>query len=87
MYQKLCSFISFLLTLGPALPTATTTTSLLEIQGDVYAFGGWDGKTRQSAIHKLSCSSSVCKWTTLNQKLKVGRSQLVAIPVPDSLCT
>ena len=47
------SFSSFLLTLGPALPKATTTTSLLEIQGDVYAFGGWDGKTRQSAVHKL----------------------------------
>ena len=82
-------FSFFFLTLGPALPQALFAPSLLEIQGDVFLFGGYDGSTSgyNSVIYQLSCSSGICSWATLNQALTVGRSYTVAIPVPDSFCT
>ena len=64
---------------------------MLEIQGDVFLFGGYDANDGvplgyKSAIYQLSCSSGICSWATLNQALTVGRSHTVAIPVPDSFC-
>ena len=78
----------FLLTLGPPLPKAITGFSMLEMDGDVYAFGGYaSGEGYQSAIYQLSCSSGLCSWTTLNQQLTVARTNPVAIPVQDHFCT
>ena len=77
----------FLLTLGPALPKALYGHSLLEIQGDVFSFGGADSvPSYNSAIYQLSCSSGICSWATINQGLKVGRYDTVAILVPDHFC-
>ena len=80
-------FFPFLLTLGPPLPKAIYGFSMLEMNGDVYAFGGASGQGYQSAIYQLSCSSGLCSWTTLNQQLKVGRTSPVVIPVQDDFCT
>ena len=77
----------FLLTLGPPLPKALSAFSMLEMHGDTYVIGGWDGGAYQSSIYQLSCSSGLCSWTTLNQQLKVGRRWLVAMPVQDHFCT
>ena len=60
---------------------------MLEIQGDVFLFGGSGGGGYNSTIYQLSCSSGICSWATLNQALTVGRSQTVAIAVPDTFCT
>ena len=79
-------FFLFLLTLGPQLPKAIREVSMLEMNGNTYVIGGWDGST-QSSIYKLSCSSGLCSWTTLNQQLKVARNYLVAMPVQDNFCT
>ena len=57
---------------------------MLEMHGDTYVIGGDNSTAYQSSIYQLSCSSGLCSWTTLNQQLKVGRENLVAIPVPDS---
>ena len=61
---------------------------MVEIHGDAFLFGGsvsgWSGG--KSAIYQLSCSSGICSWSTLNQELKVARSDVVAIPVPDTFC-
>ena len=76
-----------MLILGPALPRGLFGHSMLEIQGDVFIFGG--GQTDggfNSAIYQLSCSSNICSRATLNQGLKVGRQYSVAIPVPASFC-
>ena len=78
---------SILLTLGPALPKDLEGPTLLEIQGDAFLFGGYGSGGSNSAIYQLSCSSGICSWATLNQGLKVGRFNTVAIPVPDSFCT
>ena len=80
---------SFLLTLGPPLPKALYGFSMLEIHGDAFIFGGkiYQSYPYNSAIYKLTCSSGICSWSTLNQKLKVGRRYTVAIPVPDNFCT
>ena len=79
-------FFFLFLTLGPALPKALRKHSMLEIQGDVFLFGGYDGSYYQSAIYQLSCSYGICSWAALNQALTVGRELTVAIPVPDSFC-
>ena len=83
-------FLFFLLILGPALPKALTGHSLLEIQGDIFSFGGENGHTGNwnynPAIYQLSCSSGICSWATLDQGLKFAREDAVAIPVPDSFC-
>jgi hypothetical protein len=57
---------------------------MLEIHGDAYIFGGHSHYN--SAIYQLTCSSGICTWSTLNQELKVGRRDTVAIPVPDTFC-
>ena len=70
------------------MPKAIYGFSMLEMDGDVYAFGGYaSGEGYQSAIYQLSCSSGLCSWTTLNQPTKVGRDHQVAIPVQDHFCT
>ena len=71
------------------MPKTLYGHSILEIQGDLFVFGGYssDGYSYQTEIHKMSCLSEVCSWTTINQELKVARLYLVAISVPDYLCT
>ena len=70
------------------MPKALYGHSMLEIQGDLFVFGGdASGDGYQSAIYKMSCSSAVCNWTTTNQELKIARSFLVAMPVPEYFCT
>ena len=67
------------------MPRKLCCFSMLEIQGDVYVFGGlgiWP-ETAGTDIYKLSCSSGNCIWSTLKQKLKIARRHLVAIPVKD----
>ena len=70
------------------MPKRLDRHSMLEIQGDLFVFGGWDENlNEQLAVHKMSCSSEVCSWTTINQELNVARGFLVAIAVPDYFCT
>ena len=79
--------VYFLLTLGPPLQKGLYGHSIVEIQGDAFLFGGSSGNYNyNSAIYKLTCSSGICSWSTLNQELKVGRRYHVAIPVPDDFC-
>jgi hypothetical protein len=81
-------FFYFFLTLGPQLPKILHGPSMLEIQGDVFLFGGEDDNGKNSAIYQLGCSSGICQpWSTINQELKAARRHQVAIPVPDSFCT
>ena len=68
------------------MPKTLYGHSMLEIQGDLFVFGGFYVGS-QSAIYKLSCSSGLCNWTTINQELKIARENLVAMSVPDYFCT
>ena len=72
----------FFLILGPPMPKGLVAHSMLEIQGDLFVFGGY-----QTEIHNMSCLSVVCSWTTINQELNVARNSLVAMTVPDYFCT
>jgi hypothetical protein len=58
---------------------------MLEIHGDAFLFGG-SSYNSGSVIYKITCSSGICSWSTLNQELKVARDDTVAIPVPDTFC-
>ena len=77
----------FLCILGPRMPKSFGGHSAVQFGEDLYTFGGWYGYLKyETAIHRLSCSSRVCTWTTMTQQLKVARNSLIAIPVIDSLC-
>ena len=59
---------------------------MLEIRGDLFTFGGEDENgIPVRSIHRITCLNRTCKWTTKNQKLKIARSYLMAIPVADSV--
>jgi hypothetical protein len=57
----------------------------------VIVIGGYsptDG-TKQSSMHKLICDQLGCKWSEMEQQLKIGRRDLVAMLIPDTItnCT
>ena len=66
---------------GPQMPKGLDRHSMINIGGDLYILGGG-----QKLIYKLTCNFRECKWTTLNQRLKVDRINAVAIPLSDSFC-
>ena len=68
------------------MPKKLWGLSAVVLNGDLYAIGGHDGNDYQTAIHRLSCSSGNCAWTTMDQELKVARGYLVAMAVPNDLC-
>jgi hypothetical protein len=43
----------------------------------------------QSSIYKLICDQLECTWSEMEQQLKIARSNLVAMLIPDALtnCT
>ena len=71
---------------GPHMPKGLGDLSAVVIKGDLYTIGGFDQINEQSTIHRLSCSSGKCAWTTMHQKLKVGRDRPVAMAVSNKLC-
>ena len=75
--------------LGPPMPKRLERHEMLEIQGDLFVFGGKspdypDGE--QKAIHKLECSSNNYSWSTINQEMQAAKRDLVAIAVPNWFC-
>jgi len=73
-------------TAGPQMPIKLWGLSAVVLGGDLYAIGGYGGNNYQTAIHRLSCSSGNCAWTTMDQELKVGRGFQVAMAVRNDLC-
>ena len=63
------------------MPKKLYGLSAVVLNGDLYTIGGG-----QTAIHRLSCSSGNCAWTTMDQELKVGRNAHIAMAVPNNLC-
>ena len=69
------------------MPKKLDGLSAVVLNGDLYAIGGQDKNNEyQTAIHRLSCSSGNCAWTTMDQELKVGRNAHIAMAVPNNLC-
>ena len=69
------------------MPKRLYGLSAVVLSGDLYAIGGRDENSYyQTAIHRLSCSSGNCAWTTMDQELKVGRKDAIAMAVPNNLC-
>ena len=64
------------------MPKALRSHAIVSIGGEIIVIGGHfvGGET---ALYKLSCYDSNCKWTTLPQKLKFARSSMVAMAIPD----
>jgi hypothetical protein len=57
----------------------------------VILIGGYSGTdyAYQSLIYKLICDQLGCKWSIMEQQLKIARSFSVAMLIPDNLtyCT
>ena len=68
------------------MPKRLERLSAVVLGGDLYAIGGLSGNDKQTAIHRLSCSSGNCAWTTMDQELKVGRAWHISMAVPNELC-
>jgi hypothetical protein len=63
---------------------------MVEVGENLYSIGGDSNAGAvedRKEIHQLSCISGSCSWTTLTQQLKVGRGQLVAIPIDEKFCS
>jgi hypothetical protein len=58
-------------------------------QGVIVIGGYSNGDGYQSSIHKLICDQLECKWSEMEQKLKIARQLSVAMLIPDILtnCT
>ena len=69
------------------MPKKLKGLSAVVLNGDLYTIGGRDENgDYQTAIHRLSCSSGNCAWTTMDQELKVGRAWHISMAVPNDLC-
>ena len=74
---------SFIIT-GPDLPIAIKDHSMVSLGFGQAILGGEDNAgIRRTEIYYISCYLQVCKISTLNQQLSVGRSGFVVIPIPD----
>ena len=91
MYLKL----NYILKLGPPLPKGLASHSMVKLGENLYTVGGFFHDeidefikfSESREVQKLTCVLGTCSWTTLTQKLKVGRTGAVVIPVMDSFCT
>jgi hypothetical protein len=54
----------------------------------VIVIGGYSAAD-QSSIYKLICDQLECKWSEMEQQLKIARRSFVAMLIPDALtnCT
>jgi hypothetical protein len=78
---------------GPKLPKKCSSASLLpspDGQGVIF-IGGWSENSglQSSFFYKLICDQLGCKWSEMEQELKIHRSNFVAMLIPDTLtnCT
>ena len=53
----------------------------------LYAIGGYDNGVGKNDIYKFHCTGAIntCRWTKSETTLRFGRSDFVAIPIPNSL--
>jgi hypothetical protein len=58
-------------------------------QGVIVIGGYSNGDGYQSSIYKLICDQLECKWSEMEQQLKIARANFVAMLIPDILtnCT
>ena len=73
---------------GPPLPKTLMDHEMVRVGPDLVVLGGYsDSGGTSDNLYKLSCSSNICKWETLPQRLKIPRYSFVAIPVPEDFVT
>ena len=71
---------------GPYLPKPLLAHSMVSSKNSVVILGGLDNVDGVSKdLFELSCLETGCQWREMEQKLKVGRSHMVALMVPDDL--
>ena len=74
---------------GPKLPNQRKLSghSLVTLGKSLVVLGGKGNfyEDMNHEIYKLKCSNGKFTWEKLPQKLKIGRTEFVAIPIPDSM--
>jgi hypothetical protein len=76
----------------PKLPKKLISASLLpspDGQGVILMGGSDPDYAHQSSMYKLICDQLGCKWSEMEQQLKIARKLSVAMLIPDTLtnCT
>jgi hypothetical protein len=56
-------------------------------QGVIVIGGYSDGDGYQSSMYKLICDQLECKWSEMEQQLKIARDTFVAMLIPDTFKT
>lgn len=73
---------------GPYLPKPLLAHSMVSTENSLVVIGGVDNFDEDSVskdLFELSCLESGCQWREMEPKMKVGRSHMVAMMVPDDL--
>ena len=87
--MKVCYSLVNAVNIGARLPHSMASHSLVTTENNLYTIGGFDGYNAVSDILKFECETSDCSWTPMDQKLRFGRFDAVAILIPDDVteCT
>ena len=57
---------------------------MVQIEGDLVVIGGITaGPKLSSDLFRLTCANRKCKWYPLQHQLKIARSDMVAITIPN----
>ena len=77
-----------LLQIGPKLPKILQVFPLVDINHNIFAFGGVSGGEFRSEVLKLVCENESignCQWQEeIGLKLEGGRMITVSVPLPQS---
>ena len=57
---------------------------MVNYEGSVIAIGGYDYDDYSKSLFKLECSDE-CQWKEMSQKLAEGRTDFVAMTIPDEM--
>ena len=69
---------------GPKLPKPLSNHAMVLIEGDLVVIGGITaGPKLSSDLFRLTCANRKCKWYPLQHQLKIARSDMVAITIPN----
>ena len=70
---------------GPYLPIRLYAHSMVATENSLVVIGGVTDGEYSKDLFELTCSETGCKWREMEQKLTIGRSNFVAMMVPDTL--
>ena len=66
------------------MPKGLAGHEMVRMDKDLAVIGGYGGGY-SSSLYRLTCTNKACTWQTMTQELTIGRSNFVAMLIPDEL--